>query len=168
MLHFHDVTAHDNLPSKLLRPTPSSHPPLENGRVLEHCQTTILPSDKKVVSNNIKMDIKDRKINGVIEAQPPSVSPMKVKPAVAAADQAKPSVRPPHPDTRYLGLIYSVPKMVEPPDYDDQEWLCSTNASQPDKPKVDPSGIEETPKVWAEARQIASADIFALPYVIPY
>ena len=114
------------------------------------------------------MDIKDRKINGVTEAQPPSVSPMKVKPVVAAADQTKPSVRPLHPDTRYLSLIYSVPKMEEPSDCDDQEWLFSTNASQPNKPKVGPSGVEETPMVWAEAQQIASADIFALPYVIPY
>ena len=30
------------------------------------------------------------------------------------------------------------------------------------------SGGDETPQVWAEALQVDSADIYALPYVIPY
>ena len=203
--------------------------------MLEPCQTSVLDVlDRKGSFNNRKMDNKDRKINGVIEAQKSSVSPMKLKPAKGVADPIaaasvrsphllkstkavadpiaeaslraladpiaealarppNPEARPlppspmkpksatatadpvaealarsPHPDSKYLGQIYSVPKLEEWPDYDDEEWLFSSNSSEPEKVKVEPSAVEETPQVWSEAQQIESADIFALPYVIPY
>lgn len=139
---------------------------MENGRVLEHCQTSVLTPEKKVVSNNTKTENKERKINGVTEAQPLSVSPMKAKPAI---DQPpKPLVKPPHPDVKYLSQIYSVPKIEDFLGYEDdeEEWLFGGVSK---KPKVEPSNSEEEmPQVWAEARQIESADIFALPYVVPY
>ncbi|XP_024017572.1 myb-like protein X [Morus notabilis] len=172
--------AHDILPGKVARTTPSSssHPSTQNGRILEPCQASVRASEIKEASNNLKMDNKELKINGIIEAQPLSVSRVKPKSATAVADPVAESSsrpphpdysvsRPPHPDSKYLSQVYSVPKM-EWSDYDDQEWLFSSNASQPKKPKVESSAVEETPLVWAEARQIGSADICALPYVIPY
>ncbi|PON55613.1 hypothetical protein PanWU01x14_186810 [Parasponia andersonii] len=221
---------------------------------------------RKGATNNLKMDNKDHKVNGVIEAQPLSVSPMKLKSAKAVADpiaeasvrsshpevqslsvspmkrksakavadpvaeasvrsphpEAQPLsvspmklksetavtdpiaetstrpphpeartlsdslmkkpktataaadpfaealARPPHPDSKYLSQIYAVPTMEEWSEYNDDEWLFGSNTSEPKKAKVEPSAVEETPQVWSEGRQIESADIFALPYVIPY
>ena len=50
-----------------------------------------------------------------------------------------------------------------------KEWLFDTNVSQ-ERKSVVKSSIEvgETPQVWAEALRIEPADVFALPYVIPY
>lgn len=134
---------------------------------MEHSQTSVPTPEKKVVPNNTKTENKERKVNGVTEAQPLSVSPMKAKPAT---DQTpKPSVRPPHPDAKYLSQIYSVPKIEDFLGYEDdneEDWLFGCVSK---KPKVEPSNSEEEmPLVWAEARQIESADIFALPYVVPY
>lgn len=98
-----------------------------------------------------------------------SVSFKKPMPATAQADQiAEAAAKPPHPDSKYLSQVYTVPKMDELSDYDDQEWLFSSNGFQSEKPKVESSRVEETPQVWAEALRIESADVCALPYVIPY
>ncbi|XP_062109166.1 uncharacterized protein LOC133819829 [Humulus lupulus] len=104
------------------------------------------------------------------EAKPVSVSPMKPKSATTAPVDpvAEALARPPHPDSKYISQIYSVPNMEEWSDHGDEEWLFDSMASEPKKAKVKPSTVEETPQVWSEAQQIESADIFALPYVIPY
>lgn len=108
-------------------------------------------------------------MNGIIDTRPSLVSPMKHTSATAQADPiAEASSRPPHPDSKYLNVIYSVPKMEEWSDFDDQEWMICSNDSQLKKPKVESSSVEEAPQVWAEALQMESADICALPYVIPY
>lgn len=162
------VTAIDVKPSKLPRPT-SSQPCVENGRTLDPCQNSILhATDRQGAAHNVKMDNKEHKINGIIDARPSSVSPMKHTSATAQADPIAEASRPSHPDSKYLNVIYSVPKMEEWSDCDDQEWLICSNDSQLKKPKVESSSVEEAPLVWAEALQMASADIYALPYVIPY
>lgn len=188
--------AHEILPGKVAKTTSASHPSTQNGRILEPCQASVPASERKEASNNLKVDNKERKKNGIIVPQPSSVSPMKPKSATAVADPTsqqkvadptspqkvadptfqqkvadpivKASVRPPHPDSKYLSQIHSVPKMEEWSDYDDQDWLFSSDASRPKRPKVEASVVEEIPLVWAEAQQIGSADICALPYVVPY
>lgn len=103
-------------------------------------------SDKQgAAANNTKIDKKESKINGVIGAE------------VGHA------LKPPHPDIKYLTHLLSVPKMTEWCDLDDQEWLFQSK-----KPKVGCSIEDEAPQVWAEAVPIESADVCALPYVIPY
>ena len=139
---------------------------------MEACQTSILiTSDRQGgTANNLKAENKEHKLNGVIGAQPFSVASTKSLPMASQADQiADVSKKPPHPDSKYLSQVLSVPKMEEWSDFDDQEWLFSGSISQPVKPKVGSSGGgDETPQVWAEALQIDSADVYALPYVIPY
>ncbi|KAM1466330.1 hypothetical protein ACFX2I_031539 [Malus domestica] len=54
------------------------------------------------------------------------------------------------------------------PDHDDQDLLFGCSDAQSKKPKVESSGFEETPEVWSEVLWIESADVHALPYVIPY
>ncbi|KAH0992564.1 hypothetical protein GBA52_004047 [Prunus armeniaca] len=162
--------ANDIRPSKLPRPSSSSHPLTVNGRTVEPCQTsTPYVSDRLGSANNVKVDNKDCKINGIIESPSLSVSPAKLTSTAAqAVPVAKASVRPPHPDSRYLSQVYLVPKVDEVPDYDDEDWLFGCSGNQLKKPKVESSGVEETPEVWSEALRIESADVHILPYVIPY
>ncbi|XWS35175.1 hypothetical protein CRYUN_Cryun21dG0103400 [Craigia yunnanensis] len=163
-LHVNDIK-----PNKLLRTTSSSHPLTDNGRTSESCQATIpLNSDSQGAGTSLKVDNKERKVNGIIEAQLLSVSPTKHLSASAQASQIDVSTKPPHPDFKYLSQVLSVPKMEEWSDFDNQEWLVHSNESQSKKPKVGFSEIDEAPQVWAEALQIESADVYALPYVIPY
>ncbi|XP_041000090.1 cylicin-2-like [Juglans microcarpa x Juglans regia] len=160
--------AGDLRPYKLARTTSSSHQISENGRILKPCQTSVLnASNRHGAASNPKADDKERKINGIIDQ---SSSDSKKSTFVSAqADQiAQVSAKPLHPDSKYLSEVYMVPKMGEWSDYDDQEWLFSSRDFQSEKSKVESLGVEDTPQVWDEALRIESADVCALPYVIPY
>lgn len=163
--------ATDIRPNKLPRliSSHSSHPLIENGMVLEPCQTPVkLTSDWQEVASNPTVE-KKHKVNGIIEAPPISIPSRKhssVAP-VQADKVTKTSAKPPHPDTKYLSQILSVPKMEEWSEFDDQEWLFSSDETRLKEPKEVSVAIE-TPQVWDVAMQIDSADVCALPYVIPY
>ncbi|KAL4192589.1 hypothetical protein AMTRI_Chr06g172750 [Amborella trichopoda] len=116
------------------------------------------------------------KVEVEMEARPPLTDhsrPEKTRPPLS--DHSRPeksgkkveveeaSRRPPHPDTQFLNLIYTVPEMAEWSKFDNQEWLFSSDDLQT-KPKI----VAEAPQVWAESVHIESADVHALPYVIPY
>ena len=181
-------TEHSSGPNKLARTTTSTHPSvMENGRSMEPCQSsaglapatqrppmtvkvdpTLAPNDTQrlPVNVNIKVDAKERKINGMI-TQPSSQSTAKAdrKPDASFATR-----RPPHPDAKYLGQVLSVPKLDEWSGFDDQEWLFSSNHSSETrkKPEVDSSGVDNAPEVWAKALWLEPVEIHALPYVIPH
>lgn len=161
--------ANDSLPNKFPRLS-STHPFTENGRILEHCQIPIPnASDRPQVATGVKVENKERKINGIIETKPNAASSNKTHTAMKPADLVtETSAKPPHPDTKYLSRVYSVPKVEQWSEFDDQDWLFGSNVSQERKSVVESSEVGETPQVWAEALHIESADVFALPYVIPY
>lgn len=73
----------------------------------------------------------------------------------------------PHPDSKYLSHILTVPKMGDWSESDDQEWLFSKKGP-PKRAHLELHGVNEEPRVWSEAVHIESADVYALPYVIPY
>ncbi|KAL5053851.1 hypothetical protein RYX36_034533, partial [Vicia faba] len=161
--------ANENWPSKLPRSS-SSHSFTENGRILEPCTISIpIASDRpEIAVSSAKIENKECKINGFIEVRPLAVpsnkthaTPMSAVPLIEA------SSKPPHPDTKYLNHIYSVPK-VEWSALDDQEWLFDNSISHERKPMVKSSEAGETPQVWAEVVHLEPPDVFALPYVIPY
>lgn len=156
--------------NKLPRPTSSSHSLLGNGRILDRCQTSALSSsDSQGAAVNLKADSKECKVNGMTVSQPLSVSTAKPLFTTAQADQiTEASVKPPHPDTKYLSQVLSIPKVEEWSDFDDQGWLFNSSDSQMKKPKLGSFMNDEMPCVWAEAMRIESADVCALPYVIPY
>jgi hypothetical protein len=163
------LTANENWPSKLPRPS-SSHPLTENGRILEACQISIPNASDRpgIATSSAKIENKECKINGFIEAQPLAVPSNKTPTAtVPVVPLIEASSKPPHPDTKYLSRIYSVPK-VEWSDLDGQEWLFDSSISQEREPVVKSSEAGETPQVWEKAVHLEPADIFALPYVIPY
>lgn len=91
----------------------------------------------------------------VVKAAAPPPPPPKKKPE---------PVKPPHPDTKYLKEILSVPKLDEWGGFDEQEWLFQAAAPPPEKAAA---AMEEV-QVWSEAKHIESVDVCALPYVIPY
>ncbi|PWA77817.1 hypothetical protein CTI12_AA220490 [Artemisia annua] len=93
-------------------------------------------------------------------AAPPMPVPKK-KPPVPV----EPPVKPPHPDTKYLSRILTVPKLDQWCGDDNQEWLFNSKEGPTSKkpPTEDPQV-----QVWSEAKHIESVDVCALPYVIPY
>ncbi|KAJ6691213.1 MYB-LIKE PROTEIN X [Salix koriyanagi] len=178
LLHADDIK-----PNKLPRPTSSLPVSVENGRMLGTCQipTSAIQGRQEAV-NSDKVDSKEQKINGLIEAVAPpitstnhllsaSLTKSLTKPSnsTAQTDQiAEVSRKQPHPDSKYLLEVLTVPKMEDWSDFEDQEWLFQSTYSQTKKPQVEVSGVDETQQVWSEALQIESADVYALPYVIPY
>ncbi|MED6130786.1 hypothetical protein PIB30_003807 [Stylosanthes scabra] len=163
--------ANDNWPSKLPRPS-SSHLFTENGRILEPCQVSVPnASDRQGgAATNVKIENKEGKINGIIDTQPIEVPSNKSRtaPPVPAEPVIEATVKPPHPDAKYLSQVYSIPKMEEWSGFDDQEWLFGSSNSQETRPVVGSSEVAEPHQVWAEGFHIEPVDVFALPYVIPY
>ncbi|GMH08045.1 hypothetical protein Nepgr_009885 [Nepenthes gracilis] len=158
----------DVRPNKMARTLASSCPLTENGRSLEPCQTPIIfDSVVQRAPGSIKANSKEPKRNGTIDAHLFRRSSQ----ATAHADQnAETSRNPPHPDTKYLSQVLSVPKMDEWSGFDDQEWLGGSGHSKWRNPKLETRDVSEAPapQVWAEALKIESADVIALPYVNPY
>ncbi|GAB4844070.1 hypothetical protein Ancab_014034 [Ancistrocladus abbreviatus] len=152
-------------PKKMARTLSSSHLSTQNGRSLEPCQASIVfGPDVQQAPNNVKPDGKECKLNGMVNAQPVERPPQVAAHADHSVEAYK---KPPHPDSKYLGKVLSVPKVDEWSDFDDQVWLFSSRLSGPGDPEVETSGVGEASQVWAEAVQIESADLIAMPYVIP-
>ncbi|XP_058093361.1 uncharacterized protein LOC131239602 [Magnolia sinica] len=167
-------------PNKLARPASSSHPPLENGRKIESCHiaTQCAPDRQGAATDSRKAEInkeqqqqqqqqQHHKLNGIIEAQP-SAAVSRPSVSIEASENGEASTRPPHPDSKYLSQILAVPKMAEWSDFDDQEWLFGGDSLCSKSKAVASDVLSKTPQVWAEALRIESADVYALPYVIPY
>lgn len=142
----------------------SSHPVVENGRKIAGPKI-----DKAVDSQRAyavhKMDEKEFRKNGTLECKDlvssrPSSASVKDKEKIAA------SMKPPHPDLKYLSQVLTIPK-VEWSQFDDQDWLFGCKDSKAKRPKLS-SQIDWTKQVWAEAIQVESADVTFMPYVIPY
>ncbi|KAK9664542.1 hypothetical protein RND81_14G050000 [Saponaria officinalis] len=164
-------------PNKLARTTTPTHPFTENGRSLEPCQNsaasarpplnikverTFAPDETQRPPLNIEVDGKDCKIND-IKTVPITQSSRTIS---RAERKSQVSAKPPHPDTKYLSQVLTLPKLDEWPESDDQEWLFSSNSSKTRKPEVEMSRVEEVPTVWANALWLEPVDVFALPYVI--
>lgn len=188
------LTESEMRPNKMQRHAP--HQLTENGRKLDPFQPPTKPSpDKHAVPNSARVDNRERSTNGFIEAHKPS--PQKPKPSTSAmvrnqiADASKvprhdpPSMnkalkvpkiedliaetsrRPPHPDSKYLAQVLTVPKVEDWSELDHQDWLFSEEGHA-GKHKVESTRVKDDQHVWSEAVHIESADICALPYVVPY
>ncbi|XP_047169694.1 cylicin-2-like [Vigna umbellata] len=157
----------DSFPSKFPKLS-SSHSFTDNGRMLELYQISTPDSSYRPREDNcVKVENKECKINGIIEAKPFSASSKKTHTAIVSTDLlTEAHLKPPHPDTMYLDQVYSIPKVDHWTDFD-EEWLFGGNLPER-KSMIKCSDVGDTPQVWAEALHIEQADAFALPYVIPY
>ncbi|KAF2942327.1 uncharacterized protein [Oryza sativa Japonica Group] len=161
---------HDTMrPTKLPRPA-HSNTPVENGTA-SHVAAPL--SSVKPEAINIEKAIrqhkKEEKINGNQEGQRSSVEPRLHDPLVASENGA-PTKKLPHPDSKYLSQIYSIPEapqMMEWHGHDDQDWLFDHDGTQPKKTESE-TEADGASQVWAQPLKIDQADVIALPYVIPY
>lgn len=146
---------------------------VENGRTLGAHRTPPMPASE-VQGTTCKPGVKEVRINGfVVPREKQTVYPpntlaatMKVK----AKENGEASAKPPHPDLKYLNQILNVPKrelLVEVDD-DDQEWLFGPVGVKLKKARTDSPDSGESLQVWNQALRIESADIAALPYVVPF
>ncbi|KAG6501404.1 hypothetical protein ZIOFF_041284 [Zingiber officinale] len=153
-------------PNKVQRANFSTHLHEQNGRTLGSsyiAHTSLKPeaAGNKLPTNAVGQ--KEHTMNGISEAKPSSAGLMH---SVAAETDINRKVHAsPHPDFVYLEQLYSIPKVDEYPEYDDQEWLLRSHHAQKSKSKLDAC---EIPQVWSEAMRIESVDTVALPYVVPF
>ncbi|KAL8120924.1 uncharacterized protein LOC141724972 [Apium graveolens] len=149
-------------PEKL--PRLSSYPLSENRQELEPFKTiTPFTPQKQGADKHLEVCNKDTTENGLTGPHQLPTSAPQPSPAIAEASR-----KSPHPDMKYLSKVLSVPQVQEWSDVDDQAWLFNNKKSLLSKSEVDPNGVNQGQQVWAEALRIESADVFALPYVIPY
>ncbi|KAL9235632.1 hypothetical protein vseg_010376 [Gypsophila vaccaria] len=161
----------------------STKPPLTGGKVKGEIKGHGSPSNATKTSPQTE---KIHETVGRLESAKPPVTPEKFNGIIAAHGSPLASKKPPstsgkekrkhkssskpptpHPDTKYLSQILSVPKMEELPEFDDSEWLFESKTLS-SKESGDVSGKDRDEQVWSKAVHIESADIYALPYVIPY
>ncbi|CAN4107170.1 unnamed protein product [Withania somnifera] len=182
-------------PAKLLRPS-SSQQPTQNGKKLDtHPKADLFTSIKQGVASDVKVESKEHRVNGSLEGPPlfsvkakassmvPGAAQIaevskqlllsvteKASSVIPGVDQmiAEASKTPAHPDSKYLSQILSVPKMDDRSGLDDQEWLSGSKRTPPKSAEMSPDEVSKEHCVWSEALQIDSADVCALPYVIPY
>ncbi|XP_075504844.1 uncharacterized protein LOC142542221 [Primulina tabacum] len=185
--------ANETRPMKMPRPTP--HQSTENGRKLETYRTpSASASNKHVVPSSVLHDKGERLINGMIEAQKSSSS-KPITSSTMISDQlnegskvslhnssylnkappepkmedpiAEATRRPPHPDSKYLNEVLTVPKLGDWSEHDDQGWLFSKQ--QPPSTRMKSESVLVTEQhVWSKAVVIKSADVCAMPYVVPF
>lgn len=159
---------HHSMPmTKMPRTSPANHLCV-NGEMLKNSQGTAptLPVGTNPREAGMLEDSKECNKNGMtgllyLEEHNSEVSP-------SSYGSSEVSLTPPHPDTKYLSQVYSVPAADDRSEYIDQDWLFSGDRVRVhQKKKTTMFEAAEAPQVWAEAQLIDSADVVALPYVVP-
>lgn len=157
--------------NKIHKPVVSPISSVENGRKFGACQThpKLVSELHETVSNP---EVKEHKINGFIYSQEPKSHPPVSSVKVKENDEASAKKRP-HSDLKYLDKILNVPKREVLHEVDDveQEWLFGQSGKLLKKQRADSAestSLVENPQVWNQALRIESADIIALPYVVPF
>jgi hypothetical protein len=72
--------------------------------------------------------------------------------------------KPPHPDTKYLSQVQSIPPWDDVSECINQDWLFSEDRVEREAASFEAA---ESHQVWSDAQLIDTADVVALPYVIP-
>jgi hypothetical protein len=176
---YYQFAENNVVPTKLTKKLPPYTPPSENERTSNHPPPSLFPpiklssssprtnatNDNTASINTIKTEVplikKAPQLNGMV---PDAKVPKKRKEEL------------PHPDLKYLNVVYSVPKLEEKelmPPFDDQEWLFGSKPNR--NPNLNPnSKMAESElsqglgQVWDRAVLLDSADAVALPYVVPF
>ncbi|XP_017230567.1 uncharacterized protein LOC108205218 [Daucus carota subsp. sativus] len=140
-----------------------AHPVLENGVVHGAATPTAVGGHESI--DHSRFDSKEHKPNGLVKDKRANGS--STRPSSSTAKQIVGEYpKPPHPDSKYLSKILAIPS-IEWSGFEEQEWLLGSN-SESTKENPSSSQLKESKQVWDKALQLESADITALPYVIPY
>lgn len=167
-LVFNSCAENGTKPNKLQRHS-ASVSSVENGRTLGSHRSPA----SEVQGTACKPEVKEAKVNGfVVSGEKEKVCSQS---HVAAAMKAKvkengeASAKPPHPDLKLLDQILSVPKRELFLEVDnDEEWLYGQLGVKLKKARKYSPDSGESLQVWNQAFRIESADILALPYVVPF
>uniref|UniRef100_A0A0E0CEB5 Uncharacterized protein n=1 Tax=Oryza meridionalis TaxID=40149 RepID=A0A0E0CEB5_9ORYZ len=154
------VAEHSMRMNKLPRISPTD--PLANGEMLDHSQGSGPSSPVGINKADRFQDSKECYNNGVTGSHHLKERKTSVSSSNHGNNQV--SLKPPHPDAKYLAEVYSIPSMDDWSKCVDQGWLFSRGSVDW---KSEILEAAESPRVWAEARLIDSADVVALPYVVP-
>ncbi|KAJ0253923.1 Myb-like protein X [Hirschfeldia incana] len=158
-------------PNKLQRHS-ASVSSVENGRTLGPHRSPLIPASE-VQETTCKPEVQEVKVNGFAvsgeKEKVCSLSPLTAAMRVNAKENGEASAKPPHPDLKYLDQILSVPKRELFMDVDnDEEWLYVPLGVKLKKARTYSPDSGESFQVWNQAFKIESADVFALPYVVPF
>ncbi|KAL0737859.1 hypothetical protein Bca4012_014069 [Brassica carinata] len=158
-------------PNKLQRHS-ASVSPVENGRKLGTHRSPPVPASE-VQGTTCKPEVKEVKINGFVASEEKekvcSLSPLAAAMKAKVKENGEASPKPPHPDLKYLDQILSVPTRELFLEVDnDEEWLYVPLGVKLKKARTYSPDSGESMQVWNQAFKIESADILALPYVVPF
>lgn len=152
--------------TKMPRTSPAKHLHV-NGETLKHSPETALCCSRLPVGTNpfeahMLQHNNECYNNGItgthyLEEHKSSVSS-------SSYDSSEVSLTPPHPDTKYLSQVYSIPAVEDCSEYVDQDWLFSGDRVHQKSTVLEAA---QPPQVWAEAEIIDCADVVAMPYVFP-
>ncbi|KAJ4886034.1 hypothetical protein Rs2_25782 [Raphanus sativus] len=159
-------------PKKIQRPVASPVSSVENGRKLEACQTPLKPVSalQEAMRNP---EAKEQRVNGFIKSPEPKSHPKITSVKAKENGEASSAKKRPHSDLKYLDQILNVPEREELHEVDEseeQEWLFGQSGMKlSKKPKtVSTISSDDSLQVWNQSLSIESADIVALPYVVPF
>lgn len=91
------------------------------------------------------------------EEQMPSVSS-------SSYESNKGYLKQPHPDTKYLSQLHCIPSTQDFSEYIDQDWLFNVDHV---RRRTVTHEAAESRQVWSDAQLIDTADVIAMPYVVP-
>lgn len=164
----HDIADANFRPNKIQN-TNFSTPLREENRTLESSDLVFPPLKPEPIGNKLPLrtiDQEEHITNGVTKTQ--SSSALSMYPVAAKTGTTNTKVgATPHPDCVYLNRLYTIPKVDGYPEYDDQEWVFSSCHDRKSNSKLQ-ANANDVPQVWSETIQIESANVLALPYVIPF
>ncbi|CAH8363046.1 unnamed protein product [Eruca vesicaria subsp. sativa] len=155
-------------PNKLQRHS-ASVSSVENGRTLGPHRSPASEMQGKAC----KPEVKEVKINGFVvpgeKEKVCSLSPLAATMKAKVKENGQAPPKPPHPDLKYLDQILSVPKRELFLEVDnDEEWLYGPLGVKLKKARTYSPDSVESLQVWNQAFKIESADMLALPYVVPF
>ncbi|XP_047087287.1 myb-like protein X [Lolium rigidum] len=150
--------------TKMPRTSPANHLRV-NGKTLKHSQGTApcsstLSAGSTPCGADMLQDIKECCNDGITGSR--YLEKHKSLVSSASYDSSEVYLTPPHPDTKYLSQLYSIPAADDCSEYIDQDWLFSGDLVHR-KSTV----AAEPLQVWAEAQPMDSADVVAMPYIVP-
>lgn len=73
-------------------------------------------------------------------------------------------LKQPHPDNKYLSQLHCLPSTQDFSEYIDQDWLFNVDHV---RRKTVTLEAAESRQVWSDAQLIDTADVIAMPYVVP-
>ncbi|CAM0911910.1 unnamed protein product [Alopecurus aequalis] len=150
--------------TKMPRTSPVNHLRV-NRETLKHFEGTA-PSSKLPVDTNpcvvdMLQDNKECYNNGIAGPNYPEEHKSSVSSSSYVSSQL--SLTPPHPDTKYMSQVYSIPAVDDCSGYIDQDWLFPGDRTHQKSRALEAA---EPPQVWSEAQPIETADVVAMPYVV--